>query len=174
MESIRPSVFVNSNSKGIERVKKGNYAFLMESTSIEYEVQRNCDLIQIGGMLDQKGYGIATPPDSPYRGLLSEAILHLQESGKLAELKTKWWVERIIAQGITCPTDKKEASMELDIANVGGVFVVLLAGTGVGCIIVIIEFIWKTKKVARHERVCLDFFLLFSLYSDLFLFSLLC
>lgn len=78
MESIRPSVFVNDNSLGIDRVKKGNYAFLMESTSIEYEVQRHCDLQQIGGQLDQKGYGIATPPDSPYRGFLSEAILHLQ------------------------------------------------------------------------------------------------
>ena len=153
MESIRPTVFVNSNTQGIERVKKGNYAYLAESTSIEYEIQRNCDLMQIGGLLDQKGYGIATPPDSPYRGLLSEAILHLQESGRLAELKNKWWVERIIAQGITCPPDKKESSMELDIGNVGGVFVVLLAGTGVGCLIVIIEFVWKTKKVARHERV---------------------
>lgn len=125
----------------------------MESTSIEYEVQRNCDLQQIGGMLDQKGYGIATPPDSPYRGLLSEAILQLQESGKLQELKTRWWVERIINQGITCPPDKKDSSMELDIGNVGGVFVVLIAGTAVGVLIVIIEFVWKTKKVARHERV---------------------
>jgi len=160
MEAIRPTVFVESNAKGIERVKKGNYAFLMESISIEYEVQRNCDLVQIGGLLDQKGYGIATPPDSPYRGLLSEAILNLQESGKLQELKTKWWVDRIIAQGITCPPDKKDSSMELDIGNVGGVFVVLLLGAGVGVVIVIIEFIWKTKKVARHERV-----LLFILYS---------
>lgn len=155
MESIRPSVFVTDNALGIDRVKKGNYAFLMESTSIEYEVQRNCDLQQIGGRLDQKGYGIATPPDSPYRGLLSEAILSLQESGKLAELKQRWWVERIIAQGIVCDEDEDggSAAAELDIGNVGGVFVVLLAGTGIGCVIVVLEFIWKTKKVVRHERV---------------------
>lgn len=31
----------------------------MESTSIEYVIERNCDLTQIGGMLDSKGYGIA-------------------------------------------------------------------------------------------------------------------
>lgn len=153
MESLRPSVFVDT-ALGIDRVKKGNYAYLMESTSIEYEVQRNCDLQQIGGLLDQKGYGIATPPDSPYRGLLSEAILSLQESGKLAELKQRWWVERIKAQGIVCPPDDGDsAAAELDIGNVGGVFVVLLGGTGIGCLIVVIEFIWKTKKVARHERV---------------------
>ena len=32
----------------------------MESASIEYIVERNCNLTQIGGLLDTKGYGIAT------------------------------------------------------------------------------------------------------------------
>lgn len=64
MESARPSVFTDSNSDGVERVTKGkgNYAFLMESTSIEYVIERDCDLTQIGGLLDSKGYGIAMPP----------------------------------------------------------------------------------------------------------------
>lgn len=85
----------------------------------------------------------------------------VQEAGTLAELKNRWWVERIQAQGIICPTEKKgsAAAAELDIGNVGGVFVVLLAGTGIGCLIVVLEFIWKTKKVARHERVSLIFIL---------------
>ena len=39
----------------------GGYAFFMESTSIEYQVERNCDLSQIGGNLDSKSYGIALP-----------------------------------------------------------------------------------------------------------------
>ena len=54
MESARPSVFVESNDKGVERVKKGEYAFLMESTSIDYIVERECDLYQVGGLLDSK------------------------------------------------------------------------------------------------------------------------
>ena len=56
--------FVGSNSAGVDRVQKenGKYAFLMESTSVEYTVERRCDLIQIGGLLDSKGYGIALPP----------------------------------------------------------------------------------------------------------------
>lgn len=63
MESARPSVFTSSNDEGVERVLKGkrSYAFLMESTSIEYQVERNCELQQIGGLLDSKGYGIAMP-----------------------------------------------------------------------------------------------------------------
>jgi len=50
----------------------------MESASIEYISERNCNLTQIGGLLDSKGYGIATRKDSPYRTPLSQAILQLQ------------------------------------------------------------------------------------------------
>lgn len=50
MESTRPSVFTSSNDEGRERVAKGKrqYAYLMESTSLEYITERNCDLTQIG------------------------------------------------------------------------------------------------------------------------------
>lgn len=38
----------------------------MESTSIEYVIERNCELTQIGGMLDSKGYGIAMRQSKQY------------------------------------------------------------------------------------------------------------
>lgn len=56
-----PDVFVKKTIDGIERVKSDSYAFLMESTSIEYTVQRECNLTQVGGLLDNKGYGIGLP-----------------------------------------------------------------------------------------------------------------
>lgn len=62
MESARPSVFTKNNQEGVERVKSGGYAYLMESTSIEYVVEKHCELMQVGGLLDNKGYGIALPP----------------------------------------------------------------------------------------------------------------
>ena len=61
MENRKPSVFVPTYEEGIKRVLQGNYAFLMESTMLDYIVQRDCNLTQIGGLLDTKGYGIATP-----------------------------------------------------------------------------------------------------------------
>lgn len=61
MEHKKPSVFVPTYEEGIERVLQGDYAFLMESTMLDYIVQRDCNLTQIGGTLDSKGYGIATP-----------------------------------------------------------------------------------------------------------------
>ncbi len=58
----REHVFMNKTVDGVERVRRsnGNYAFLMESASIEYTIERDCNLTQIGSLLDSKGYGIAT------------------------------------------------------------------------------------------------------------------
>ena len=91
MSHFSPSVFVKDYDDGIRRVKRGNYAFLMESTMLDYVVQRDCNLTQIGGLLDSKGYGIATPKGSPWRDHLSLAILELQEKGTIQMLYNKWW-----------------------------------------------------------------------------------
>lgn len=58
-----PSVFVRDNDEGFDRVERSDhkYAFLCESSSIEFVVNRNCNLTQVGGQLDSKGYGIAMP-----------------------------------------------------------------------------------------------------------------
>ena len=47
---------VNTNEEGIERVKSSNgkYAFFMESSSIQYIIERDCEVTQIGGTLDTK------------------------------------------------------------------------------------------------------------------------
>ncbi|XP_076391786.1 kainate-type ionotropic glutamate receptor subunit 1D isoform X3 [Megachile rotundata] len=155
MDSAKPSVFTTSNVEGVDRVikGKGSYAFLMESTSIEYVIERNCDLTQVGGLLDSKGYGIAMPPNSPYRTAISGAILKLQEEGKLHLLKTRWWKEK--RGGGSCRDDTSKSSStanELGLANVGGVFVVLMGGMGIACVIAVCEFVWKSRKVAIEER----------------------
>uniref|UniRef100_A0A1A9V1S2 Ionotropic glutamate receptor C-terminal domain-containing protein n=1 Tax=Glossina austeni TaxID=7395 RepID=A0A1A9V1S2_GLOAU len=56
MENIKKrSTFTSTYEEGIKRVKESNYAFLMESTMLDYVVQRDCNLTQIGGLLDTKG-----------------------------------------------------------------------------------------------------------------------
>lgn len=52
---------VKSVEEGIQRVLTSDYAFLMESTTIEFVTQRNCNLTQIGGLIDSKAYGVGTP-----------------------------------------------------------------------------------------------------------------
>lgn len=89
-------------------------------------------------------------PGSPYRSLISSEILKLQEDGVLHMLKEKWWKDA----GRCKDDDKKPTSAsELGLPNVGGVFVVLLAGLGMAAIVAVFEFIWRTKKIPRDERV---------------------
>lgn len=52
-------VLPEKNEDALEKVKHEDYAFLMESSSIEYIMERECNVTQIGGLLDEKGYGIA-------------------------------------------------------------------------------------------------------------------
>lgn len=51
----KPSALTSTYEEGIKRVKESNYAFLMESTMLDYIIQRDCNLTQIGGLLDTKG-----------------------------------------------------------------------------------------------------------------------
>ncbi|XP_064627054.1 glutamate receptor ionotropic, kainate 2-like isoform X3 [Lineus longissimus] len=160
MSSQPESVFVNSTTQGIEKVHQGGYAYLLESTMNEYFTQRQCDLMMVGGLLDSKGYGIGTPRGSPYRDILSDAILRLQEEQKLQLLYNEWWKEK--SGGGKCDNtdpNNKDAN-ELGVENVGGVFVVLLGGLALSTIVAIGEFIWKARKnadedkVRRHESLC--------------------
>lgn len=89
--AMRESSFVRNSQEGVARVKAGGYAFFMESPSIEYAIERDCELYQVGGLLNSKGYGLAVAKESPYREPLSQGILYLQETGTLLTLKNKWW-----------------------------------------------------------------------------------
>ncbi len=51
------------------------YAFFMEAAAIEYHVERVCDLKQLGGLLDSKGYGVALPKGESLLTLLSCSLL---------------------------------------------------------------------------------------------------
>ncbi|XP_068972317.1 glutamate receptor ionotropic, kainate 2-like isoform X6 [Bombus flavifrons] len=151
MENKKPSVFVPTYEEGIQRVLQGDYAFLMESTMLDYIVQRDCNLTQIGGLLDSKGYGIATPMGSPWRDKISLAILELQEKGEIQMLYDKWWK----SPGDTCmrtEKGKESKANSLGVDNIGGVFVVLLCGLAFAVLIAIFEFCYSTRRNMPAER----------------------
>ncbi|XP_043271960.1 glutamate receptor ionotropic, kainate 2 isoform X2 [Venturia canescens] len=151
MEAKRSTVFVSTYEEGVKRVLEGDYAFLMESTMLDYAVQRDCNLTQIGGLLDSKGYGIATPKGSPWRDKISLAILELQEKGVIQILYDKWWKNT----GDVCNRDEKSKESKanaLGVENIGGVFVVLLCGLALAIVVAILEFCWNSKKNAQSSR----------------------
>ncbi|XP_044011018.1 glutamate receptor ionotropic, kainate 2 isoform X4 [Aphidius gifuensis] len=151
MDAKRSSVFVSTYEEGVKRVLEGDYAFLMESTMLDYAVQRDCNLTQIGGLLDSKGYGIATPKGSPWRDKISLAILELQEKGVIQILYDKWWKNT----GDVCNRDEKSKESKanaLGVENIGGVFVVLLCGLAFAILVAILEFCWNSKKNVQSDR----------------------
>ncbi|KAM4704300.1 glutamate receptor ionotropic, kainate 4 isoform 2-T2 [Rhinophrynus dorsalis] len=149
MHSKQPSVFVKSTEEGIARVLNSNYAFLLESTMNEYYRQRNCNLTQVGGLLDTKGYGIGMPVGSAFRDEFDLAILQLQENNCLEDLKRKWW------DGGKCPKEEDHRAKGLGMENIGGIFVVLICGLIAAIFMAMLEFLWAVRNSEETEvSVC--------------------
>ncbi|KAJ8289843.1 hypothetical protein GJAV_G00005960 [Gymnothorax javanicus] len=147
MHSKQPSVFVKSTEEGIARVLNSKYAFLLESTMNEYHRKLNCNLTQIGGLLDTKGYGIGMPLGSPFRDEITLAILQLQENNRLEILKRRWW------EGGQCPKEEDHRAKGLGMENIGGIFVVLICGLIISVFVAIMEFVWSTRRSAETDEV---------------------
>uniref|UniRef100_A0A3B4WUY2 Glutamate receptor n=1 Tax=Seriola lalandi dorsalis TaxID=1841481 RepID=A0A3B4WUY2_SERLL len=145
--SSKPSTsLVKSIEDGIQRVLKSDYALIMESTTIDYITRRNCNLTQVGGLIDSKGYGIGTPLGSPFRDKITIAILSILEDGRLHMLKEKWW------SGSSCLDEERRETGPMGIQNLGGIFIVLASGLVLSVFVAIAEFIYKLRKTAEREQ----------------------
>ncbi|XP_075907010.1 glutamate receptor ionotropic, kainate 3 [Nelusetta ayraudi] len=146
MSSKPSSSLVKSIDDGIQRVMKSDYALITESTTIDYITRRNCNLTQVGGLIDSKGYGIGTPLGSPYRDKISIAILSILEDGRLHMLKEKWW------SGSSCLDEERRETGPMGIQKLGGIFIVLASGLVLSVFVAIAEFIYKLRKTAEREQ----------------------
>ncbi|XP_051514354.1 glutamate receptor 2-like isoform X5 [Myxocyprinus asiaticus] len=154
MKSAEPSVFVKTTAEGVMRVRKskGKYAYLLESTMNEYIEQRKpCDTMKVGGNLDSKGYGIATPKGSSLRNAVNLAVLKLNEQGLLDKLKNKWWYDK--GECGSGGGDSKEKTSALSLSNVAGVFYILVGGLGLAMLVALVEFCYKSRAEAKRMKV---------------------
>nr|QGW50274.1 gustatory receptor 19 [Chouioia cunea] len=93
---------VDTNEKGIDLAKSDqvNYAFFMESPSIEYVQHRICNLEQAGGLIDQKAYAIGYAKNFRYIKEVNQMISQLNENSVIKELYKKWWTEKGAVCGV--------------------------------------------------------------------------
>uniref|UniRef100_A0A8D0CF42 Glutamate receptor n=1 Tax=Scleropages formosus TaxID=113540 RepID=A0A8D0CF42_SCLFO len=155
MKSAEPTVFTKTTAEGVARVRKskGKYAFLLESTMNEYTEQRKpCDTMKVGGNLDSKGYGVATPKGSQLRNAVNLAVLKLNEQGLLDKLKNKWWYDKGEC-GTTPDSTEAETSQALSLSNVAGVFYILVGGLGLAMLVALIEFCYKSRAEAKKMKL---------------------
>ncbi|KAK2088561.1 Glutamate receptor ionotropic, kainate 5 [Saguinus oedipus] len=181
MQSKQPSVFVKSTEEGIARVLNSRYAFLLESTMNEYHRRLNCNLTQIGGLLDTKGYGIGMP-----LGTAQGSVKHGGALGIRNHLAVgpRWPVQPSCArpgspfrdeitlailqlqennrleilkrkwwEGGRCPKEEDHRAKGLGMENIGGIFVVLICGLIIAVFVAVMEFIWSTRRSAESEEV---------------------
>ena len=64
-QAIRQTGLLNSTQDGINRVLKGNFAFIHESPLLQYELLRHCGLVTVGKEFSSKPYAFALPSSSP-------------------------------------------------------------------------------------------------------------
>ncbi|XP_017330667.1 glutamate receptor 1a isoform X3 [Ictalurus punctatus] len=148
-----PSVFVKTTDEGVIRVRKskGKYAYLLESTMNEYIEQRKpCDTMKVGGNLDSKGYGVATPKGSPLRNRVNLAVLKLNEQGLLDKLKNKWWYDK--GECGSGGGDSKDKTSALSLSNVAGVFYILIGGLGLAMLVALVEFCYKSRTESYRMK----------------------
>ncbi|XP_056899823.1 glutamate receptor 1a isoform X2 [Takifugu flavidus] len=153
MKAADPSVFVRTTDEGVMRVRKskGKYAYLLESTMNEYIEQRKpCDTMKVGGNLDSKGYGIATPKGSPLRIPVNLAVLKLNEQAVLDKLKNKWWYDK--GECGNKDSGRKDKTSALSLSNVAGVFYILIGGLGLAMLVALVEFCYKSRTESRRMK----------------------
>uniref|UniRef100_A0A4W6DBA1 Glutamate receptor n=1 Tax=Lates calcarifer TaxID=8187 RepID=A0A4W6DBA1_LATCA len=157
MRSADPSVFVKNTNEGVSRVRKskGKYAYLLESSMNEYIEQRKpCDTMKVGGNLDSKGYGVATPKGSPLRIPVNLAVLKLNEQAVLDKLKNKWWYDK--GECGHKDSGRKDKTSALSLSNVAGVFYILIGGLGLAMLVALVEFCYKSRIESRRMKELID------------------
>ncbi|XP_076131442.1 glutamate receptor 1b isoform X2 [Alosa pseudoharengus] len=166
MKSADPSVFVKTTDEGVARVRKskGKYAYLLESTMNEYIEQRKpCDTMKVGGNLDSKGYGVATPKGSPLRIPVNLAVLKLNEQAVLDKMKNKWWYDK--GECGSKDSGRKDKTSALSLSNVAGVFYILIGGLGLAMLVALVEFCYKSRIESQRMKQIIDAAMLSSTLS---------
>nr|XP_057942112.1 glutamate receptor 1-like isoform X2 [Doryrhamphus excisus] len=157
MRGADPSVFVKNTNEGVSRVRKskGKYAYLLESSMNEYIEQRKpCDTIKVGGNLDSKGYGVATPKGSPLRIPVNLAVLKLNEQAILDKLKNKWWYDK--GECGHKDSGRKDKTSALSLSNVAGIFYILIGGLGLAMMVALLEFCYKSRLESKRMKELID------------------
>ena len=89
-----PDVLQTGVPEGVSRVRAagGSYAFIIESSTADYWVaQYPCDLVKIGNLGNNQGYGFVTSQNAPLLAKVNGALKALKANGELQRLHDKWW-----------------------------------------------------------------------------------
>lgn len=67
-------------------------AFIWDSSRLEYEAAKDCELVTAGELFGRSGYGVGLQKGSPWTDAVTLAILEFHESKLFILTSTNWFV----------------------------------------------------------------------------------
>lgn len=122
-------------------------AFIWDSTRLDFEAARHCDLRTRGALFGRSAYGVGLQKNSPWTPHITSAILRMAESGAMEHLDSKW----IDNKESKCVTDAHKSPARLSLWNMRDVFILVTGGVAAGAFFSTIEVIYGRRK-ARQGR----------------------
>ncbi|XP_052811144.1 glutamate [NMDA] receptor subunit 1-like isoform X2 [Mya arenaria] len=134
----------------IKDVKKGVelQAFIWDSSRLEYEDAKDCDLVVAGELFGRSGLGVGLRKGSPWTHLISLAILELHEGGQMEKLDNKW----ILIESTECP-ERDHTPATLGLTNMAGVFMMVAGGIVAGVFLIFVEILYKRHRGLKEKEL---------------------
>ncbi|WKX93425.1 hypothetical protein Q1695_011024 [Nippostrongylus brasiliensis] len=122
-------------------------AFIWDSTRLDFEAARHCQLRTRGALFGRSAYGVGLQKNSPWTPHITSAILRMAESGVIENLDTKW----IENKESKCVADAHKSPARLSLWNMRDVFILVTGGVAAGALFSAIEVVYGRRK-ARLGR----------------------
>jgi len=142
--TMQDNGFPGSTQEAIERVKASDpdndvveFVYIADSSKNKYATSIDCGLQEVGDEFSRKPYALAVQEGSPLKHELSKVILELLNQRYLEGIKSYWWD----FDKVSCPIAADE-SAGISIQDIGGVFLVIFLGIGLGLIALLFEYYW--------------------------------
>ncbi len=124
------------------------HAFIWDSSRLEFEAARQCDLITAGDLFGRSGYGIGLQKNSPWADKVTLAILDFHESGTMEDLDNKWI---LLHSQVDCGDRDDNSPATLGLKNMRGVFILVGVGIVGGLGLIVVEIAYKKHQVTRRD-----------------------
>ncbi|XP_055341715.1 ionotropic receptor 25a-like [Paramacrobiotus metropolitanus] len=127
--------------------EKDGFALIGDTAILQYKANLDCNLTIVGEEFSRKPYALAVQEGSPLRDQLSGVILKLLNQRELELMKEEWWQTR---NQKSCQNNEDE-NAGISIENIGGVFILVLVGTVLACVMLAFEYYWYKRRAQKQQ-----------------------